>query len=222
MKPIGLILSVLMTGWITSCQKDQSAADVENFVLQSVYEIEERSGCGVEGCFELVFPVTLEFADGTTQEVGDYDELHQAVRDWFQANAGSQPRPERPRLVLPFDVLNDAGEVVTISTPEELMDLRRSCIAATFGPNHHGHLGKDRPCFKPVFPLTLQFPDSTQVTVSTPRELKEAVRTWRQANPGVPGRPEFVFPITVEKKDGTLVVVNSPEELRALKADCRG
>src|SRR6185436_18212882 len=164
----------------------------------------------------------LQFIDNTTVEVSDYDALRQAIRDWYQANGGNYQRPNRPHLVFPFDVLNDAGEVITVSTQEELMTLRQACIVDTFGPNHHGHLGKDRPCFRPVFPLTLQFPDSTQVTVSTPRELKEAVSTWRQANPGVPGRPEFVFPITVEKKDGTLVVVNSPEELRALKADCRG
>ena len=221
-KPLGLILSLLVTGIFSSCQKDQSSADVENFVLQSMYEIEERSACGIEGCYELVFPVTIEFADGTTQEVADYDALHQAIRDWIQANAGTQPRPERPHLVLPFEVLNDAGEVITVSTQEELMDLRRACVVATFGPNHHGHLGKDRPCFKPVFPLTLSFPDSTLVTVNTPLELEQAIRAWKLANPGAPGRPEFVFPITVQKKDGTLVVVNTPEELRALKADCRG
>ena len=221
-KPLGLILSLVVAGLFTSCQKEDSAADVENFVLQSMYEIEERCGAGLQGCYELVFPVTLEFADGTTQEVGDYDALHQAIREWRQANAGIQPKPERPRLVLPFDVLNDAGEVITVSTPEELLALRRACIVDTFGPNHHGHIGKDRPCFRPVFPLTLSFPDGTLVTANTPLELQQAIRAWKLANPGTLGRPEFVFPISVLKKDGTLVVVNTPEELRALKADCRG
>ncbi len=221
-KSFGLILSVLVTGFFISCQKEDSAADVENFVLQSMYEIEERCGAGIKGCYELVFPVTLEFADGTTLEVSDYDALRQAIREWFQANGGVRPLPNRPHLVLPFDVLNDAGEVITVSTYEELIALRRACIVATFGPNHHGHLGKDRPCFRLVFPLTLAFPDSTQATVNTPRELQQAIRAWKLANPGSTERPEFVFPITVQKKDSTLVVVNTPEELRALKAECRG
>jgi len=221
-KPLVLILSVLVAGFFSSCQKEESAADVENFVLQSMYEIEERCASGMEGCYELVFPVTLEFADGTTQEVLDYDGLRQAIRDWLQANAGVRPLPNRPHLVLPFDVLNDAGEVITVSTLEELVALRRACIVATFGPNHHGHIGKDRPCFRPVFPLTLAFPDSTQATVNTPLELQQALRTWKVANPGSTERPEFVFPITVQKRDGTQVIVNTPEELKALKADCRG
>ena len=206
----------------TACEKENSAADTENFVLQSTYEIEERSGTGMAGCYELVFPVTLEFADGTTQEVLDYVELKQAIRDWFEA-ANVRPRPTlRPRLVFPYDVINEEGEIISITSFEELVEIRRACLSAVFGPNHHGHLGKDRHCFRPVFPLTLAFPDGTEVTVTTPQELKLAIRTWRQANPGATERPEFVFPITVQLRDGTQVVVNTPEELRALKADCRG
>jgi hypothetical protein len=221
-KPLGLTLSLLVAGLFPACQKEDSAADTENFVLQSMYEIEERCGSGMEGCYELVFPVTLQFVDNTTVEVSDYDALRQAIRDWYQANAGDYHRPNRPRLVLPFDVLNDAGEVITVSTQEELMALRQACIVDTFGPNHHDHLGKDRPCFRPVFPLTLSFPDGTQGTYNTPLELQQAIRAWKSAHPDSQQRPEIVFPITVQKKDGTQVVVNSPEELRALKADCRG
>jgi hypothetical protein len=83
-------------------------------------------------------------------------------------------------------------------------------------------LGKDRHCFKPVFPFTVEFPDGSQATVTTPRELQQAIREWKQANPGSHDRPEFVFPITVQLRDGTQVVVNNAEELQALKAECRG
>ena len=215
-------MAIAAVGFFTSCDKEETAADVENYVLQSMYEIEERSGTGMAGCYELVFPVTVQFRDSTTQEVNTYEELRQAIRDWFQAN-NVRPRPHsRPHLVFPYDVINEAGEIITVSNFAELQELRRACLNSAFGPNHHGHLGKDRHCFKPVFPLTLEFPDGTQSTFTTPREMKEAIRAWRQANPGSTERPEFVFPITVEKRDGTLVVVNSAEELMALKEDCRG
>src|SRR5688572_23178527 len=84
-KPLFLLMAVILSSLIISCQKEDSAADVENYVLQSVYEIEERSGSGTAGCYELVFPVTLVFADGSTAEVLDYVELKQAIRDWFAA-----------------------------------------------------------------------------------------------------------------------------------------
>ncbi len=221
-RPLSLIMAITAGFFFTSCQKEESAADVENFVLQSTYEIEERSATGMAGCYELVFPVTLRFADNTTQEVAGYDELKQAIREWFQTN-GVRPRPiVRPNLVFPYDVINEAGEIITISNFEELIDLRRDCASAVFGPNHNGHLGKDRHCFRPVFPFSLEMPDGTQVTVNTPLELWQAIRTWKAANPDSTERPAFVFPLTVQLRDGTQVIVNTPEELMALKADCRG
>jgi hypothetical protein len=221
-KPLGLLLLLASTGLFTSCQKEDAVSDVENFVLQSVYEIEERCGAGMAGCYELVFPVTLQFADSTTQEVADYDALKQAIREWYQANT-VRPRPwNRPTLVLPIDVINSDGEVITVETPAELIELRRACVNDTFGPGHGNHHGKDRACFKPVFPFTIQFPDSTQATVTNPQEFKQAIRTWKANNPGVPGHPVFVFPITVTLRDGTQVVVNSKEELDAIKEECRG
>ncbi len=223
-KTLSLFLLLFSTGLFTSCQKEENAVqDVENFVLQSVYEIEERCGAGMAGCYELVFPVTLQFADSTTQEVADYDALKLAIREWYQLNAPTRPRPwNRPTLVLPIDVINSDGEVITVETSAELMELRRACINDTFGPGHGNHHGKDRACFKPVFPFTIQFPDSSEVTVSTPLEFQQAIRSWKANNPGVPGRPHFVFPITVQLRDGTQVVVNSKEELDATKAECRG
>ena len=215
---MALVAGVFFVG----CQEEESAADVENYVLQSTYEIDERSGTGMAGCYELVFPVTLQFPDSTTQEVASYEEMKQAIRDWFEAN-NVQPRPHhRPFLAFPYDVITADGELITVSNIEELRDLRRACIAAGFGPNHNGHLGKDRHCFKPVFPFTLEFPDGTLVTVTTPQELKQAIRTWKEANPGSQERPQFVFPITVQLRDGTQVVINTAEELAALKQECRG
>lgn len=227
-KTFGWVLALITVGFFISCQKEESAADVENYVLQSMYEIEERSGTGMAGCYELVFPVTLQFPDSTNQEVNSYEEMKQAIRDWFQST-NTRPRPHfrpflhlRPFLTFPYEVITEDGELISISNFQELMDLRRACIAAVFGPNHHGHLGKDRACFKPVFPFTLEFPDGTLATVTTPRELQQALREWKQANPDSHERPEFVFPITVKLRDGTEVVVNSAAELAALKEECRG
>ena len=102
-----------------------------------------------------------------------------------------------------------------------MKDLIKSCRPhhGGGGPGHgnHGH-----PCFTLVYPVTIQFADSTQATVNSAAEYRQAVHDWKENNPGQHGKVVYVFPITVQLKDGTQVIVNSREELRALKEECRG
>lgn len=220
LKWFGALALLLLVGFITSCQKDEAnATEVENFVEQSTFEIESRCGVGLAGCYELVFPVTLEFADGTTAEVFSNEEMRDAIRNWYLENRPIRPRPmNRPTIQMPFDLVNMDGEIITVESVAQLRELLAECPGIGIGPNPNGH--RPRACFKPVFPFSIEFPDGEQVLVNTPRELRIAVRTWHVENPGVPGRPVFVFPLTVELRDGTTVVVNSAEELQAIKEDC--
>ena len=218
-KPLGLFTLLLFAGFFTSCQKEDDVTEVENFVLQSMMGLENDCAAGRAGCYELVFPITLQFSDSSLVSVNNYDELKQAIREWIIANGG-RPKPwNRPTLVFPIQVINEAGEIITVETQEELRELKALC---TPGPGGHGGGHHHGPCFTLVFPITLSFPDSTQVTVNSKEEMREAIHAWKEANPGTPGRPDFVFPFTVELKDGTQVIVNTKEELRALKEDCRG
>lgn len=223
-KPFGFLAVIVLSGFFVSCQQEDNVSDVDNFTLQSMLGLEDECGAGRHGCYELVFPVTIQFSDSTTTEVGSYEELKQAIREWYQANGG-KPRPwHHPTLVLPIQVINDAGEVITVETREELRELRELCHASLGGNGGHGggHHGDGGPCFTLVFPVTLQFADSTQVTVNSKEEMRQAIHTWKENHPDQKARPEFVFPITVALRDGTEVIINSREELRALKEDCRG
>ncbi len=233
-KSFSLFAIVALAGFFTSCQQEDGVTTIDNFVLQSTTGMEDQCGAGAAGCYELVFPVTIQFSDSTTTVVGSYAELKQAIRDWFVANDVNPGHGghhgghhggviNKPTLVLPIQVINDAGEIITIETVEELKELRALCNPGQGGPGNGGpgHHGGE-PCFTINFPLTVSFPDSTQVVVNSNEELKAATRTWNQNNPGQHARPEFVFPITVTLSDSTQVVVNSREELRALKEDCRG
>lgn len=221
--PIGLFLSFLVGGFFISCQKDEAATDVDNFTLLSTRGIETACGLGATGCYELVFPVTVQFSDNSTAEVTDYKTLNQAIRDWY-TNNGGQPRPDnRPTLVFPIQVVNAAGEVIDVASPQDMKVLIALC-RPVIGPGGHqggGHPGVG-PCFSLAFPITVSFPDSTQVTVNSPQELGQAAHNWNKNNPGQHGRPELVFPFTVTLKDGTQAVVNNRDELRAIKDACRG
>ncbi|MFN0033983.1 MAG: hypothetical protein ACKVUS_02880, partial [Saprospiraceae bacterium] len=73
-------------------------------------------------CFEIVFPVTVQFPDGTTAQAADGPALRQLVRTWRQSNAGATTRPS---LVFPIAVkMKDDGSVVTLNSKEELLDLK--------------------------------------------------------------------------------------------------
>ena len=206
---------------VTACKKNTDVA-VEDAIDQALYSAQERGGMGKYGCFELIFPATIVLPDETTVEVNSYDEIKAALRTYFETQ-GTKPH-RRPHLSFdyPLSVLSQDGEIITVNSQEELIALRIDCAGATFG-NHNpaGHGQHALSCFEIVFPVTLLFPDSTTAEAGSRQELHQLIRQWRQANPGVQGRPQITFPITVKMADdGTLVTVNSREELHQLKEDC--
>jgi hypothetical protein len=76
-------------------------------------------------------------------------------------------------------------------------------------------------CFTFVFPVEIMFPDSSVVTVNNREEFRNAVKTWRENNPDIQGRPMIVFPVDVTLKNGEVVTINSKEEFRKLIIKCK-
>lgn len=76
-------------------------------------------------CFEIVFPVNIEFPDGTTAQAADRQALQQLIRIWQQGNPGVD---ERPQVVFPMTVqMTEDGTLVTVSNREDLRRLKESC-----------------------------------------------------------------------------------------------
>ncbi len=217
--PIVAIVAVMV-----ACNKS-SDLTTEELIDQALYSAQERGGMGRFGCYELVFPLSITLPDGSTTEVNTYDEIKQALRAYFEANGGG-PRPhhgQRPHLsfVFPISVINEDGDIITVDSDDQLIQLRRECAGATF--DHHGPQGHGQhlKCFDIVFPITIAFPDGTTAEAADRQALRQLIRTWRENNPGATERPRIAFPLTVKMDDdGSLVTVNSREELRQLKEDC--
>ena len=208
---------------ITACNKEQTAATVEEAVDEALYSVQERGSMGRFGCYELVFPVTVYLPNGTTATVNSYEEMKEALRNYFNTSGTGNHNGARPRIqfLYPISLINQDGEVITVESHDELHTLRLAC-SGTFGnhgPNGHGQHGLS--CFEIVFPVTIEFPDGTTAEAADREAFHLLVREWRQNNPGVQGRPKMVFPITVKMADdGSLVTVNSREEMRELKENC--
>lgn len=230
---ISLLIIVVGVTTFIGCNKDTTSQTVEDAVDETLYSIQERGGMGKYGCYELVFPVTVNFPDSTTQEVNSYDELKDALRAWFEANGGGNgngghhnhgngANKPRPTLAFPLTVISPDGELITVNSESELHDLKVACGGGTFGHhNHHGHGQHGLACFEIQFPITIQFPDSTTAEAADKDALHTLLHDWKQNNPGSKQRPEIVFPIqVVMKDDGTVVTLNSKDELKDLKENC--
>jgi hypothetical protein len=75
-------------------------------------------------------------------------------------------------------------------------------------------------CFEFVYPISIKFADGTTAKVSSNDNLRETIRTWKEANPSATERPTLVFPLEVLAKDGTVTSVASETEFKALLATC--
>jgi len=173
----------------------------------------DRGGRGKRSgnCFKPVFPITINFPDGTSTTVADKDEVKAAKAEYKAANPDAT---ERPSIAMPFDVMLKDSTVVTITSEEDLAALKETCS------NNRG--GRSKRCFKPVFPLTINFSDGTSATVADKAEAKTAKRAFKAANPDNTERPTLAYPYDVELADGTTATVTSDEDVAALKESCEG
>lgn len=222
LKSLGLLSLFVFSLLFVSRNKEETVTDdviVENFVAESVYAMQRDGNCGKFGCFEFVFPITINFPDGSSASVDDYDVLKETIRTWKEANPDAEGKPT---LGFPLEVLTQDGDVLSVANREELGELRKECRRDYYQNNdHRRHKGKGNRCFKLTFPVTIAFPDATTAEAADRQELKLLLREWKSNNPGPQTeRPELTFPITVELEDGSTQTVNSREELQDLKETC--
>lgn len=239
---MGLVALGSLT-WFSSCSDDSDTGtdveSVENYVSQAVYSLQTEVNAGKMGCYEFVFPVTINFPDGNTSTADSYASLKEQIRSWIKDNAESIGLPPRdsirgkcevreilkdaqlPKIAFPVDVLAEDGTVITVDTKEALIELKKACRKDFYGgKGRHCHDKGDQ-CFKLVFPITVEFPDGTIVTAASKSTLKEIIRAWhKRTDRPNHVHPKLVFPLTIEFEDGTKKVVDSQDALKAERKAC--
>jgi len=211
---VSLVLAFFVGATLTSCNKEDLTTTVENFTNESMEEMEREGKCGRNGCFEFVFPLTIQFEDESTATAESAEEMRAAIKAWKEANPDAS---ERPSFAFPIEVVSQEGELISIASQEELRALASTCPKS--GRGKKGHRGGER-CFDLVFPVTILFPDGSTFEAADRAATKTELRAWKEANPDAEERPELQFPITVEMEDGSNVEVASKEDLKALKDEC--
>jgi hypothetical protein len=216
---LNALVALFIIGLFSSCSEEASPVDVDNYVTEATYEIQKAHRIGKPGCFEVVFPLTIELPDGTTAEADSYANIKEVIRAWKEANPDVDGRPT---LVYPIEVMTEDGELISLNDKAELIELLKECRASFIdGPRDHHNHGKFRACFDVEFPVTLTFPDGTTAEAASGKEVKMLLRNWRKENPDSAERPTLNFPIAIVYEDGTSETINSKEELIEAKKACR-
>ena len=158
--------------------------------------------------FEFVFPISFTMPDGSVISGEDHKEIKESMKEWYDANPDSK---EKPELVFPVDVIvksKDGEQIVTISSKEEMQELRKKFRRK-----------RPRP-FEFVFPISFTMPDGSVISGEDHKEIKESMKEWYDANPDSKEKPELVFPVDVivKSKDGEqIVTISSKEEMQELR-----
>jgi hypothetical protein len=231
-----LSLTFLVTSLFTqmACNKED-LTDSDNLEARSdetLFALEQRGNLGRHGCYDLVFPVTIKFSDGSQKTITSQDSLRKAAKAFHQANPGV--KRERPDFVFPISVIAEDGAVIVVNSKEELLELKKSCIKNHLDSlfkndslRHRGFPRHDSTCFTLVFPIQVKKADGSVVTIASKEELKSLAKGEKGQGRhhgrkhGVANQLELVFPVTVTKSDGTTASVASKEDLKALRESCR-
>lgn len=205
-----LFLPLAMIGLMIACQKEHIET-TQNYT-EATLDLRDATDDPSDRCFTFVFPVTVVWPDGTSATFETQEAFVEGVLTWRAANPGARILPN---VQLPVDVTLSDGSTSTISTAAQLHELQVACGLERLGKGH-----RILDCYKPVFPFTLVFPDSSTQSVNDREEMQDAIASWRTANPSTPGVVHIQFPYDVRLQDSTVITVYSKEDIDAITADC--
>lgn len=210
-----------------ACTKEDLTSTSADTVLDAVTDeslnaLESRGSLGAKGCYDLVFPVTIKFADGSTKAIPNQDSLRKAVKGYCKRKDSTQAT--RPTFVFPIQVTAEDGSVITVNSEDELKTLKAACKKNV--DSLHAGRKHDTLCFSIVFPIQVKKADSSIVTINSKEDLKALGNGERGRgrghgkHHGLESQLQIVFPITIKKADGTTETIASKEALKAAREAC--
>lgn len=165
-------------------------------------------------CYKVIFPVRVKLPNDSTIAINSADAFAALLKRW----RSSHPNADRhPQIVFPYGVEKADGTIVRITGPE---DLRRILAACKPGPDRPGPGPDLRPCFRIVFPDTIQHPDGSTAVATDAEDFAKLAALWRRAHPAASGATIVKIPFGIVYRDSTTAVIASAEDLRKANAKC--
>ena len=199
-----LLLLIFFAAAILSCS-DQ--ADIKPVVERN--KLESRDGDDTKDrCVALIFPVELELGDGGTIDIADQAEWNTFWTEWKESMGDSDVKPH---LIYPTEVAFK-DRVILVESADHMKALKAKC------KGDEGTSDK-RPCFKLVYPVTLELPDGSNVDVHSAEEWHDVAIQWSLDHPDSASKPTLSYPVDVTKGDRLLTIADESEMI-ALKKRC--
>ncbi len=152
-------------------------------------------------CYEIVFPVTGVFSDGSTVTFESYETYFEAV----------VLAEEEPQLVYPFDVTDEEGNVITIETEQQWEELGVDCFGIGWEWDGSGE-EPEAPCFTYGYPFSLSINGEVFVANDDMELTNIFDNIFNSPEPPAELNIQPVFPMNLILDDGTTVTVNTDEE----------
>lgn len=228
------ICTMIFTFGFLACDKESLSTpdSILEAVDETMYALEQRGNLGKHGCYDLIFPVTVKFTDGTTKNVISQDSLKKAIKAWHMTT--NSKKREKPSFVFPIQVTAEDGALITVDSESELKDLKKACMKKGLDSlfhrdsvHHKGFPKHDSICFTFVFPISVKKADGSIVAVANTTELKTLLHAEKKVGRGhgkqhgLINQLQIVFPINVKKADGTTAIIQDKDALKLLRESCR-
>ena len=221
---------------LVSCNKEEDVQIPEEPVIENPNDDEEQSvtppssddsgqinaffaATETEGCYEITFPITFVYEDGTTVTVETEADL-EAI---FNEDAENFPW----QIGFPVNLIDpETGETVSAADEEELFNYFLECEDFDDGEwdDEDGPWDDENPCdsidfgfgtfgcYDLVFPISFVLEDGSIVTAEDEDALGDIFLSS--------GPVDFSYPINLEDEDDEILVANNEEELFALLEEC--
>ena len=137
-----LLMFALLT--FTSCDKEELESETDDFangsypvqgITTTKGDSDKNSNTAYgstatetsdldEICFDITFPITIIFPDGTSQEVNSEDEIEMSIDDFYDANPDVE---EEPTFDYPVTVTLDDGTTQELNSDEDVEAILETC-----------------------------------------------------------------------------------------------
>jgi len=184
-------------------------------------------------CFQLNYPVTLQFDNGTSRVVNSKDEIIESLISFYR-----QPFT----LQFPVNIILEDEERKEVNSLEELDEIYKACIEG-FGEwedddredwldfdweefdfdEDHVDFSFLEDCFKVNYPISVTFENRGELAINNNDELKGVIIIiFRNAfGEGESVNSVINYPVDVTLNDGSTETLNSDEDLWKAIVDCK-
>ena len=165
-------------------------------------------------CYKVIFPVQVKLPNDSTITINSAEGFAALLKRWRNSNHNAD---KHPQIVFPYGVEKADGTKVRVSGPEDLRKILAECKPGPDRPNPGPEL---RPCFRIVFPDTIQHPDGSTAVATDAEDFAKQTLAWRRAHPAANGATIVKIPFSIIFRDSTVAVIASAEDLRRANAKC--